>query len=157
MRANLAVLRGWWLVAALVATGWVVVSLGQTLIGGVVMATGSAVALLMRAVGGRDERLGAVILRTRPWDLWLYTMLTVNVMGATLLVTRHIEVIVLAVADAVLLVWGAAIVLRPPARVPAPAVSVSRWAERVPEQGGRQGRGGVEWGRGGGIEREGAG
>ena len=123
MRTNLAVLRGWWLVAALVATGWGVVSLGQTLIGGVIMAAGSAVALLMRAVGGNDERLGAVMLRTRSWDLWLYTMLTVNVLGATLLVTRHIEVIVLAVADAVLLLWGAVIVLRPPKRVAAPPSS----------------------------------
>lgn len=113
MRNHLARLRGWWVVAALVTAGWAVIASGRVLVGGAVMASGCFVALLMRAADDDETRLGALILRTRPMDLWLYTALTANVLGATLLVTRHMDVVVLAAVDAVLLFAGAWIVLRP--------------------------------------------
>ncbi|MDO5699785.1 MAG: hypothetical protein Q4G51_17615 [Dermatophilus congolensis] len=113
MRGHLARLRGWWFVAALVVAGWAAVAAGQVLVGGAIMAGGCVMALVMRAVAGDDPRLGALILRSRSLDLWFYAVLTANVLGATLLVTRHMEVVVLAAVDAVLLVVGAWIVLRP--------------------------------------------
>lgn len=112
MRSHLARLRGWWVVAALVAAGWGALASGRVLVGGVVMASGCCAALLMRAAGGEDDRLGALILRTRPMDLWLYTTLTANVLGATLLVTRNMDVVALAAVDAALLFVGGWIVFR---------------------------------------------
>lgn len=113
MSDHLARARGWWIVTALVTAGWVTVAAGQVLIGGVVMTAGCVVALLMRWLCGNDPRLGALILRSRPLDMWFYAVLTVNVLGATLLVTRHMSVPVLAAVDAVLVAVGAWIVFRP--------------------------------------------
>ena len=116
MRAHLARLRGWWVFAALVLAGWAIVASGHVLVGGVVMALGCAAALVLRAAGAEDPRLGALILRSRPLDLWFYAVLVANVLGASLLVTRHMEVVVLGVVDAVLVAIGAVIVLRPALR-----------------------------------------
>lgn len=112
MSSAFAGLRAWWLVAGLALAGWALVATGAVLIGGLVMAFAFAVAALLRLTNGDQGRVGALAVRVRPLDLWLYTTAAVNIAGASLLVTRHLEVAAFVVAEAALIIWGAAVVAR---------------------------------------------
>lgn len=105
-------LRAWWVTALIVAAGWGLVAAGFVLVGGLLMGLGCVFALVPRLLAAADEpQLGGLHLRTRRVDLWLYTVLVVNVVGATLMVTRDVNVLFVIVPDALLLVWGAALVV----------------------------------------------
>lgn len=110
MSSAFAGLRAWWLVAGIVLAGWALVATGAVLIGGLVMAAAFAVAALLRLTNGDQGRIGALAVRVRPLDLWLYTTAAVNIAGATLLVTRHLEVTAFVIVEAALIIWGAVVV-----------------------------------------------
>ncbi len=125
MRSVTGRLRDWWWLAALFAFGWAFVAAGWVLAGGAVMTVAFAVAFYLRRSRNGSVRLGALALRERALDEWFYLAFAVNIGGATLLVTRHLDVMYLAAADAVLALVAGWIVLRPARLRSRPAAGAS--------------------------------
>lgn len=112
MKSTFAELRAWWVMALPVLVGLAVVAAGYVLLGGLIMGVGAVAGLAVRASRAPGDRLlGGLHLRGRVVDLWLYSVLAVNVVGATLLVALDARIWPLALADGVLLVWGATLVV----------------------------------------------
>lgn len=107
-------LRAWWFSGALLLAGLVVAGVSdRLLLGGLLMAAAFVVALALR-VGLSEERAGGLHVRSRGLDVLFYTAASIDVAGATLIVTHDLEprllLAVNAVFGAVLLsMWSRAV------------------------------------------------
>lgn len=113
MTSAFAGLRAWWILGTVTAAGAVLAAAGATLLGGCVIGAAFVIAVLLRLTRRDHGRLGALVIRTASLDLWLYTTAAVNIVGATLLVTRQAPLGPFLAAEAVLALWGAVAITQP--------------------------------------------